>query len=193
MAIFEENLIHQQLQWLTVYYSELLQWAPAEPNADATLLWRRINHHAALHTDLLFNALILGLSGILDTPGWDQKSGNSEKITLEHFVKKLSDPARAEAKALLKEARSYPAYADLNKARNNLIAHWNRKMLTGYTTPQEIFPHLTLEHFGELLRRVQEIAKMAIDPSMDFSIPGFEGVDKLLRVLRCVSKPSEGA
>jgi hypothetical protein len=61
-----------------------------------------------------------------------------------------------------------PAYADIHKARNHFIAHPNLKMQTGYTTPEEVFPNLTLEDFGELLERVRKIALVAVDPDWTF-------------------------
>jgi hypothetical protein len=186
VAISEKELIHRQLQWLGIYYSELLKLASREPSEDIKQLWHRVNHHVALHTDLLFEALILGLCNILDTAGWNQKTQEGDKITLDHFVRKLpsSSPQRAIAEEILKETKSLPAYADIHKARNHFIAHPNLKMQTGYTTPEEVFPNLTLEDFGELLERVRKIALVAVDPDMDFLIPGFKGVEGLLRVLR---------
>ena len=56
----------------------------------------------------------------------------------------------------------------------------------GYSelAPEEAFPNLTLDELAKLLQRVHEIARVALVPQMDFSIPGFEGVDELFRVLR---------
>ncbi|MGC2201983.1 MAG: hypothetical protein WA633_17845, partial [Stellaceae bacterium] len=91
---------------------------------------------------------------------------------------------RLEAEALLKKARLSSAYADLTKARHNFIAHWNRGKMQGYTSPEEVFPHLTLDDFGKLLRCVQDIGRIAIGQDMEESIPGFEGVNRLLRAVR---------
>jgi hypothetical protein len=184
VAISEKEIIHRQLQWLSKYYSELLKLARLEQNAEIKHLWHLANNHTFLHTQLLFDALILGLCNVLDTAGRNQKTRDSEKITLEHFVRKLPSPQKEAAERLLKKVKSSPAYADLQKARNNFIAHSNLGTLKGYTTPEEVFRNLTLDDLGKLLGRVHEIAQVAIDPAMDFSIPGFEGVDKLLRVLQ---------
>jgi AbiU2 len=186
VAISEKEIMQNQLRLLNTYYSELSKLASLEPHEEITRLWYRANNHIALHTQLLFDALILDLCNILDSAGWNPKSRESEKITLDHFVRKLpsSGQQRAKAEEILKETKSLPAYANIQKARNNFIAHPNLKMQKDYTTPEEVFPNLTLVDFGELLERVRQIALVAVDAHMDFFIPGFEGVDGLLRIVR---------
>jgi hypothetical protein len=182
----EKEIVLNQLRWLNTYYSELLKLAPLEPDEEIIRLWKRVNNHVALHTQLLFDALILGLCSILDTAGWDQKAQERKKIRLDHFIRKLpkSSSQRAQAEEILKTTKSLPAYADLQKACNNFIAHPKGTLLTSYTTPEEVFPNLTLSDFGELLERVYKIALMAIDASLELSVPGFEGVEGLVRVVR---------
>jgi len=128
----------------------------------------------------------LGLACILETPGWDQRASSSRKITLKHFIQKLEGAQKSEAEDLFKEVTLLPSYSELWHARDNIIFHSGRETLMGYSelAPEEAFPNLTLDELAKLLQRVHEIARVALVPQMDFSIPGFEGVDELFRVLR---------
>jgi hypothetical protein len=174
---------------LKYYYSELLKLEPPEDSVERRQEAARLRAwapgHFFLHASLLLDALILALTCILDTPGWDQKAGDSKKSTLMHFVQKLPSDRKTEAESLLKEVRSSASYAELQKARDRIIAHSDREMLLDYVgqPARQAFPNLTLDHLGDLLRRVCGIAFLAIDPSMDLTIPDFVGVQELLEVL----------
>jgi hypothetical protein len=79
---------------------------PAAERQEKLRLRLLVHHHSFLHLHLLWDALILGLACILETPGWDQRASVSKKITLKHFVQKLKGNQKVKAESLFKEVMS---------------------------------------------------------------------------------------
>lgn len=193
----EKGIIIRQLKWLTLYYSELSKLEQPGMPIDKVQEVRRLRsfvlHHTHLHASLLQDALILGLYSLFEKAGWDQKAGDSQKITLEHFTRMLpTDSApRVAAEALLKEVRASASYAQLCRARGNIIGHSNRTTLLAFVDQptDTMFPDLGIGDLGLLLRNAQQIAFGVIDPRADFSIPEFRGVDELFEIVRAAITP----
>jgi len=166
---------------------------PVERVQEVRRLRGFVPHHTALHVNLLYDALILTLYSLFEKPGLDQKTGDSVKITLEHFIRSLPADCepRTTAEKLLKEARSSSIYAQLCRARGDLIGHSNRKTLLEFVDhpSKAMFPDLGIESLGQLLRKAQQIAMAAIHPMIDFGIPGFHGADDLFEVVRAAVTP----
>ena len=192
----EKEIAVRQLKWLTVYLSELSKLEqlgmPVEKVQEARHLRSFVLHHTHLHVSL-HDALISGLYSLFEKAGRDQKTGDSEKITLEHFIRALPTgfAPRVTAEALLKEVRSSSSYAQLCRARGDVIGHSNRRTLLDFVDQptDTMFPDIGVESLGLLLRKAQQIASMVIDPNADFSIPGFRGVDDLFDVVRLAITP----
>lgn len=194
----EKEIVIRQLKWLTLYYSELSKLEQPGMPIDRVQEVRRLRsfalHHTNLHANLLYDALILGLYSLFEKAGWDQKAGDSQKITLEHFARMLpTDSApRAAAEALLKEVRASASYAQLCRARGDIIGHSNRTTLLVFVNQSKdtMFPDLGIDDLGLLLRKAQQIAVgVMIDPHADFSIPEFRGVDELFEMVRAAITP----
>jgi len=194
----EREIVTRQLKWLTLYLSELSKLEQPGMPIDRVQEVRRLRsfvpHHTQLHASLLQDALISGLYALFETAGWDQKAGDSQKITLEHFIRKLpTDFApRAAAEKLLKEVRLSSSYAQLCRARGDIISHSNRKTLLAFVDQptDTMFPDLGIDNLGLLLRKAQQIASAVVDPSADFAIPDFRGVDELFEIVRAAITPS---
>src|SRR5882762_3445867 len=101
MATSAVAILHRQLCWLTLYYSELCKLeqpdATAEQRYETQRLRALVRHHTFLHAQLLYDHLIVGLASLFDETGWDQKTRDGKQLTLEYFVQKL--PRRQKAKA----------------------------------------------------------------------------------------------
>lgn len=194
----EKEIVIRQLKWLTLYFSELSKLEQPGMPLDEVQEVRRLRsfvlHHTHLHASLLQDALISGLYSLFEKPGRDQKTGDSQKITLEHFIHALpmDFAPRAAAEALLKEVRSSSSYAQLCRARGDIIGHSNRTTLLAFVDQptDTMFPDLGIDDLGLLLRKAQEIAFGTIGPRADFSIPEFRGVDELFEIVRAAITPS---
>lgn len=197
LAVDEKEIILRQLKWLTVYHGELLKLEqpgmPLDRQQEVRRLRIFVPHHTALHVNLLMDALVSGLYSVFERPGWDQKTKDSQKITLEHFIQLLpAGSQKARGEALLKEVRASPHYRELCQVRGEIIGHSNRKTLLAYVgqPADAMFQHVSVDDLGALLGKAREIVLSVIDPYADFSIPEFHGIEELFQVIAAATKTS---
>jgi len=181
----EKEIAIAHLTWLTFYSSELstVQQSGEQIGKVAQIM----EQHRWVYGSLLHDALISGLYSLFEKAAQDQKTGKSQKITLEHFIYELPPDSahRAAAEALLKAARSSSSYKQLCRARGDVIGHSNRQTLLALRNqPNDMFPAIGVSGLATLLSKAQKIAKIVIDPSAEFFIPGLHGVEDLFDLVR---------
>lgn len=182
------EMVVRQISWLRVYCVELhaleQPGMPAEEHQRVMTLRQEAPQFFWLVSILLKDALILGLYNLLDTP----ESRSKEQLTIENLARSLTDPGMRECcTKKLKQIREGTCYREVKIARNNLIAHPNRRMLLRYDemSGEVDFPHMTIPKLEELLEQAAFLVEHVLSKShLVFRFADWEGVSHLFNRLR---------